>query len=393
MRIAALQRLQPGDVLGRSLFNERGELLLASGYTLTEDMIELIERHGFRFVYLFDELTRDILPEEVIDDNLRQASGKKLSDSFRQISSRISIESLSPEEIVGTLEDNERIKEWVPMPVIREQVNTIIEEIVDDHKTVFSSIPMKSDLGRDWQHAFDTTVLAILLAQEFRYDYKELRALGTSSIMHDIGKQVYGKLKDKPQDELSRDEKMLMREHPVYSSMIMRESDDGTYVEQTTVVQHHERYDGRGFPLGIKGHPKPPRKESQITGKYIYRHAEILNVANVYDNYLSGALDGKQYTPEEAIAEIVNRAEEAFHPLVVKALVKVIQKYPVGCPIRIVKTRSGEYQGWSGVVMTANPEDNARPTVLLLHNHRGTPTGPKVVDLITQEDVKLDLML
>ncbi|MBS1260821.1 MAG: hypothetical protein MAG453_00137 [Calditrichaeota bacterium] len=50
MQIVGIDRITPGDILGKSLFNNRSELLLASGFELTGDMIELMKKKGIRFV-------------------------------------------------------------------------------------------------------------------------------------------------------------------------------------------------------------------------------------------------------------------------------------------------------------------------------------------------------
>ncbi len=395
MRIIPLNKLQPGDTLGKSLFNDKGELLLASGYTLTQDMISLVFRHGFRFVYIMDEITKDIQPEEVIADNIRQGTSREITKTFNALEANLNLDDEdNPDDIRRIIEGSKRLKEWVPMSVVREQVSTIIEEIVDHHVTMYTSLPMKSESGRDWQHAFDTTVLCILVAQHFRYDYKEMKSLGIAAMIHDLGRIVFPKINKKPLSEMTREERMILQEHPVYSMLLLQNADDGSYVEQTTVLQHHERFDGRGFPNRLRGCNNPPTSNFKNPPKTMYRHAEILAAVNVYDNFLSGSLDGNSYTPEEAITELVNSSGESFNPHVVDALARVVQCYPVGAPVRISKTFSGTYDKYYGVIVQTNPDDQSRPIVLLTNGPNGEKILPKVIHFTEEERyVKLNLVL
>ena len=63
--------------------------------------------------------------------------------------------------------------------------------------------------------------------------------------------------------------------------------------------------------------------------------AEILSVANVYDNLLTGEFDGDVCTPEQAITTLVNGEAGSWNTAVIHALSKVVQCYPVGSTVRI----------------------------------------------------------
>ena len=113
----------------------------------------------------------------------------------------------------------------------------------------------------------------------------------------------------------------------------------------------------------------------------------------VYDNLLSGTFDGKRHSPAEAITRMVNREAGNWNPHVLKSLVRVIQCYPVGATIRIIKTSSLKYGGYTGVIIRANPDQQTKPVVVLTHNALGNEIQPIVVDLKREEEVSIELII
>lgn len=393
MKIISIDKLNEGDVLGKSIFNDRSELLLSSGYRLTKDMIQLIIKHGFNFVYVMDDATKDIVPEEMIDESVKQMVTQKVAEQFKGVQDNLAFEAFAPDEIKKKLEDDAAVKGSLRMPSVRQQVSQLLEEIVDNQITMFTSLPMKTDGGVDHQHAIDTTLLCILVAQHMNFDHRETRALGTAALIHDVGRMVLGDIAKKPISELSRDEKMMMREHPTYSMMIVRGNDPNSFLEQTTVLQHHERQDGKGFPQGMKGTNRPPVKGRRNDQGQIFRYAEILAVTNAYDSLLSGREDGRRWAPDEAIRQVVSEAGSAWNIHVVKALTQVVQTYPVGVTVRVKQTASHAYVGYTGVVAKANPTDQTKPVLVLTNNSVGAEITPKLLDLSAEKYCSIELLM
>ncbi len=392
MRITKLENVNPGEILGKSLFNRKGELLLASGYALTPEMIEKVRASGFHHVYIMDEATKDISPEDVISDTVRQAANQKLAETFEGVQNNLAFEKFAPEEIKRRLEEDANLRSMVKMPGIRKQVSDILEEIIDNQISMFTSLPMKSDDGHAMEHATDVTLLSLLLAREFNLDHRELRALGTAAMLHDIGKMAFPALVAKKPDELTRDEKMMLREHPVYSMLILQGSEPTAFVEQAVVMQHHEQHNGRGYPKRMKGFDRPPKKDRGKDVGFIHRHAEILAVANVYDNLISGHHDGKTYSPSEAIVLIVNQQAGSWNPYVVKALSHVVQCFPVGATVKIVRTASHSWVNYTGVIARVNMQDQNRSALVLLKNAVGADITPKLVDLQEEKHATLEML-
>lgn len=394
MQILSIDKVKPGDVLGKSLFNHRGDLLLASGYELTRDMIELMQGRGIRYIHVLTEAAKDINPQQVISDTVRRMANREMSELVESLGEcEEEFKHASVEEIKQRIEDSEKLKNVVKMPTVRRVVVKILEEILDNPSVMFSSIRMRAEDGTDYEHAIDTTVLSILIARAFRYSYSDLRTLATAGMLHDIGKVILGPKRRKPPMELNGDEKMILREHPIYSKLILQENAVDTFVEQITMLHHHEQHDGSGYPQGLKGCGRPPVKTRGEDIGYIHRHAEVLAVANVYDNLTTGAYNGRVHSPNDAITALVNGRAGTWNPYVVRALVKCVECFPVGITVRIVDNYSKRFLGYRGIVAKSNSEDQSKPSIILTHNTTGTEIVPRLIDFSDEKFMEIEIEL
>jgi len=393
MRAVLLENISVGDILGKSLFNQRSELLLAAGFEITEEILQSLHRHGFKQIYIHEEDQIEITPQDVISDIVRQAVSQNLNEEFNSLKERLKKLPSSPIQIKKRLQNDVELKNMISIEEVSRSSNMLLEEILQNNLSILSSLPVKSQSSQSFQHAMDVAVLCVFIGQFFHYDHQELASLGTAALMHDVGKIAFQGMENKPIYEMKFQDRWLLREHPTYSNLILKGSDPHSYVEQTTVLEHHERPDGKGFPQGLKSRNSAPIKGRSNDSGYIFRHAEILSVANAYDNYISGDIDGKIYSPQGAISEMVTQAGTAFNPHVLKALTKVVQFYPAGSIIRILNTYSGKYVGFKALVKNANPKEYAKPVVILTHDEFDQEIEHEEVDLRNERAVYLELVL
>lgn len=187
---------------------------------------------------------------------------------------------------------------------------------------------------------------------------------------------------------------MLLREHPTYSMQILAGSDENTFVEQTTVLQHHELANGRGYPQGLRSCHRPPNPLRTDDSGFIYRYAEILSIANAYDNLISGARNGQKHTPGRALAVLIDESGKGmWNRFALKALTDVIQAFPVGATIKIKYTSCHKINGYVGIIKRANPVDQSKPVVVLIQNSVGAPVQPREVDLSEERVSTIELMV
>ena len=158
-------------------------------------------------------------------------------------------------------------------------------------------------------HSERVVTYSLRLGKEYGLDSRKMKALEFGSLLHDIGKIGVPDLILRKPAKLTEEEWVLMREHPVHGQQILRGIE---FLEGAALVvgQHHEKWDGSGYPLGIS--------ESEID-----ICARIFAVADAFDAITSDRVYRKGKPYEAAAKELDEWAGKQFDPEVVEAFHRV----------------------------------------------------------------------
>ena len=158
-------------------------------------------------------------------------------------------------------------------------------------------------------HSERVVTYSLRLGREYGLNSEEMKSLEFGSLLHDIGKiGVPDSILRKPA-KLTEEEWVRMREHPFHGQQILR-GIEFLQGASRVVAQHHEKWDGTGYPLGLRG------EEIDIC-------ARIFAVADAFDAITSDRVyrRGKPY--EAAAQELDDWAGRQFDPKVVEAFHRV----------------------------------------------------------------------
>ena len=158
-------------------------------------------------------------------------------------------------------------------------------------------------------HSERVVTYSLRLGREYGLNHAEMKALEFGSLLHDIGKiGVPDSILRKP-GKLTEEEWVRMREHPLHGQQILR-GIEFLQGASRVVAQHHEKWDGTGYPFGVRG------EEIDIC-------ARIFSVADAFDAITSDRVyrRGKPY--EAAAQELDDWAGRQFDPKVVEAFHRV----------------------------------------------------------------------
>ncbi|TYQ18325.1 UNVERIFIED_CONTAM: diguanylate cyclase (GGDEF)-like protein [Acetivibrio alkalicellulosi] len=142
-----------------------------------------------------------------------------------------------------------------------------------------------------------------------------LRSLKLAALLHDIGKVEISENILNKSEPLTDEEFYLLRKHPSYSVDIL-EPLSNLELLIDTIMYHHERFDGKGYPTGIKGNNIP-------------LEARILCVADAFDAMLSDRPYRKGMRLDEVTSELLKNSGTQFDPDVVQVLLKIIKETKV----------------------------------------------------------------
>ncbi|WP_425807137.1 HD-GYP domain-containing protein [Desulfitobacterium sp. Sab5] len=158
-------------------------------------------------------------------------------------------------------------------------------------------------------HSANVSLLTILIAREMGYQGKNLEEVALGALLHDLGKlEVPKSILNKP-GKLTEDEYEVIKKHPQYGMELIKPFCLSKMIQQP-IIQHHERWNGKGYPHGLK-------KEE------IHPNAQIVAVADV----LAALIEDRSYRQGMGVMgamEIIaaGKAKE-FSPIIVDQLLKV----------------------------------------------------------------------
>ncbi len=392
MRLCPVKDLEVGMVLGKSIYQGGTQLLLGAGYRISEAIKEKLIEKGYSHVYVMEEGTEDVIPEDIISDEIKQHAASKLKDARDTIEQSIQFKDMSHSKVMDLFSSG-HFKGLNIAYGIRKLVEEILKDISDVGAKFLNNLMIKTSDSYFIDHAINTTVLSVIIGKRYRYSIPELKSLALGSFLHDVGKIIIEQMqKDAPPDK--RDEGNLYREHPTFGYLLLSNDSNIKPMESQVVNQHHECQDGSGFPIGLKGKNAPPLKiECRETKGYIFRMAEICAVANAYDNFVLNPLGEDKLSPQDVLKKMMLGAGTVYNRDIVQTLSQVIAVYPVGSYVKIANIVDPALIGSYGVVAKVNTDNLSRPVIIITTNKYKKKIKPIMIDTANLKIIDLELVI
>jgi len=204
-----------------------------------------------------------------------------------------------------------RLRQIADQAIVALARGRLIDELTRNDLGTLQALARTVDTNSPWTagHSERVTSLAMNIGRELRLPPHEINLLNRGGLLHDIGKiGVPPSILDKP-GRLTEEEFAVIRNHPTKGVMILRPIPNLQKV-LPIVLQHHERYDGKGYPNGL-------------SGEYISLHARILAVADVVDALLSKRPYRPGWPREKVLAYAREKSGSQFDPTVVEAFFRI----------------------------------------------------------------------
>lgn len=355
MRLVRTRLLNEGMVLGRTIYNENGIILIQQGMTLTKAMIRRLVKQGITYVYIKDELTDDILVESVISEQLRMNAIETIKDTFL------------------TLEKDNFSKNSYILDKKSGELIAVVKELMNELSNQKESISLLADIlitdDYTFQHSINVTIYSILIGIKLNLTSQQLIDLGTGAILHDIGKVFIEKdILTKP-GALTDEEYEIIKRHPKLGFDYIRKNTSLSSVIAHCAYQHHERLDGSGYPRGLKNSD-------------IHLFAKVIAIADVFDAVTSNRVYRDALLPHEAMEILYAGAVDKFDKEMIEAFKKSVTMFPNGLSVEL-------NDGRVGIVAKQNKHLNERPVVRVFKENNKELATPYEIDLA----VKLNLMI
>ena len=214
-----------------------------------------------------------------------------------------------------------------------------------------------------YNHCVNVASLAVAIGRELQFGRVELAELGSAAMFHDLG---YAAAERDIADAGDWDADRKMRYHPIAGfKALLRQGEYGPGLMRRLLVtlEHHMHFRRPG------GFPNLGKKRLTVFSR-------IVQVADHYDALITPREDDPGLLPARALERIIASRGIVFDPVIVKALVNVVGRYPYGS---LVKLSSGEV----GVVTSGGRTAEAfgKPKLMIVRNADGSECDPRELDL------------
>ena len=323
--------------------------------------IEKIIKLGIRHVYIDTDRGLDV-PGAPSVENVHQELEDKLQDIGRTLKRNAPQASMKEElararrifteanSMVHTLLLDCRLGKQVELERIEPIVTAIAGSIFRNPDAIISLLRIKQADKYTYQHSVAVSTLLISFCRALEMDRTSIELAGIGGLLHDIGKmKVPDHILNKP-GKLTEAEFEIMKEHVRDGYRLLKNTKGISPISISIAAEHHERYDGSGYPLALKGDE-------------ISRYGQMAAIVDVYDALTSDRIYHRSSEPTAVLRKLLEWSDHHFNPSLIHNFIRTIGIYPVGTLVRLEN-------GYLAVVMEQHHEDLLRPKVRVIFNSR-----------------------
>jgi len=190
--------------------------------------------------------------------------------------------------------------------------DSLLTGMMEDPAVATSLLSMSAHHRTTASHLFAVSVLSMMLAQEaFGGDEKQMHDVALAGMLHDLGKTSVDAAILSKTDPLTADEINLIRQHPVESIRLLGSDADVDVNICRMILEHHERYDGLGYPVGVAG------EDISVGGR-------ILAITDSFHAMIGRRDYRKALSPVEAMRVMRSQVGKQFDPRLFVAWERVL---------------------------------------------------------------------
>ncbi|RKD30881.1 HD-GYP domain-containing protein [Thermohalobacter berrensis] len=303
----SLNQVKPGMVIMKDIISKKnGLMILAAGNALNEKYINYLKQQGIKQV--------DVVAKDTNNKKEVPAKDENFIEKYNSLHSKT-------KKILKNLKVGKKI-------VIKE-VSDVVDDMMDELmkiNNIFGKLnQLKENNDFIYDHCVVVSMLATMVGKWLNYSKSELKQLAYAGLFHDIGKMKISEAILNKRGFLTEEESKFIKKHPIYGYNILSETVGISKKVALGVLQHHERENGSGYPLGV-------------TSEKIHEFAKIIAICDIFHN--------KIYKNKECpftVAEYINtKSFEVLDPRISKVFLDNIAKFYVGNTVKLNDGKVGK---------------------------------------------------
>ncbi|PWI31982.1 HD family phosphohydrolase [Vibrio albus] len=243
-------------------------------------------------------------------------------------------------------------------------VDDIVDKLLSEDSVTLHLMNGKSEFEDIYFHSLNVSIISMMIAKSKGYNSRQIKEVAFGALFHDIGKIKVPTAILRKTTTLTEPESNYLKLHTKYGLDIASNIPDFPESGKKIITEHHEHMDGSGYPDGL-------REEA------IDEFAQIVSVANAYDNLCHSNIVSEQKIPYTALSHLYKNCKHLYNVENLNILIKFMGVYPPGTVVQLSNQMVG-------LVISVNANSILFPNVLLYD-----PTVPRtqapILDLADKE--------
>jgi len=405
MNVVNTSDLRPGQIFSAPVYSEGEYMLVSANVPLRQRDIDVLNTWGIEYVRTDGELS-DTINKPTLKDASSEAILKALEEQIREAikepdevpekttqetpknattveansSKKISEEAVTPEEkatikfSISDVRQNSSLYrkyktyidklnsffmdlksgENAEMRTIDNICVQLLQDLRENPDSFVGYILGGEVSGNELaKSSVNTAILSALTAQELKLPNHKIHNVVAGALLHDIGMLRLSKGITEKKGGLSEAELEQIKSHPLHTSKIVTKELFGPHEVNLIALQHHERWDGQGYP-------------DKLSGQTIDIGARIVSVADAFEAMVSKKSYRNSIIGYQAVKNLLSDNARRFDPAVIIAFTKIMGIYPIGSILRL-------NDGSLGRVVSIHVDAPMRPKVQMLTDRKGNP--------------------
>ena len=332
---------KPGMELAQPVYDNWGDIVLAKGTRLDARDIAQIDDIGVGELFITNQKAEDVQIQPPVPPELVGAVAKALRRVL--IDCRTTLIS--------------RSQQMVDLALISNLMDEMVEIVMCDAKGDPSIAGCFSLRDYNYVHPVKVSSLAMLMGKTTGMGRSQIKQLGMAALFQNIGYVLLPQGILEKSGFLNNAEMKALQRHPVYGSQILSKYTSVGPEAANAVLQHHERWNGSGYPFGLRGED-------------ITISARILGITDVCFALASKRPHREEFLPafaiehsiassQDAIEYVIAYSGELFDPELVKVFTRLVPIFPAGAMVKL-------NDGRIGIVSKSNPDCLRKPKIRII---------------------------
>ncbi|MFS0863306.1 HD-GYP domain-containing protein [Fredinandcohnia sp. 179-A 10B2 NHS] len=295
-----------------------------------------------------------------LDSDYNQSELNKVNPSIPKVTSQLEEAIDQVEDIFYFIKKHNEI----PLTEVKKTIIPIIQTATEIPQVFHLFYQLQTSDDYTYRHNIGVGVIATLIGKWLSLPEEMLTELTIAATLHDVGKtKIPSEILNKP-DRLTQSEYEVVKKHTIYGYQLLKNTKGVSHEISLVALQHHEREDGLGYPLKLKG--------SKIS--YL---SKIVAVADVFHAMSSNRVYHDATPFYQVIRQMNDDMFGKLDPTILVPFLKQIMNSLIGHEVLLTN-------GSKGVIKLINPYELTKPLV---------EVNNKIIDLSSNNTIQIDRVI